>query len=124
MNGILDVLNSWGCDVAGAMERMDNDEDFYLDCLKEVATDPYFEKLKTALITGDKREAFDDAHTLKGVLANVGLTPMYNKIVEIVEPLRSGHGENLAETYEQLMQMNARLNRLLCGMGEKETEGK
>lgn len=113
MNMILEELRTWGCDVAGALERMIGDEAFYVECLQEVAKDPSFDKLKEALETGDGHAAFEAAHTLKGVLANVGLTPMYNKITEIVEPLRAGHQEGLLEQYAQLDRMRTRLIGML-----------
>lgn len=113
MSAFLDALSAWGCDVQGAMERMADDEDFYAECLQEVSDDPYFDRLKDALTKGDVRAAFDAAHTLKGVLANVGLTPMYNKIVEIVEPLRAGRGAGLDAQFSELLQMRAKLNAIL-----------
>ncbi len=114
MCAVLDRLRSWGCDVAGAMERMAGEEDFYISCLQEVVADPYFEKLKEALDAGRVSEAFDAAHTLKGVFANVGLTPMYDKTVEIVEPLRAGVKAGINEKYGQLLQMRRELNELLA----------
>lgn len=113
MSVILDKLNEWGCDVAGALERVADDEDFYIECLREVAEDPYFALLGERLEAGDIRGAFDAAHTLKGVFANVGLTPLYNKTVEIVEPLRGGHHEGLKAQLDQLEQMQKYLRSLL-----------
>lgn len=36
----------------------------------------------------DYTAAFEAAHTLKGVVGNMGLTPLYQAVCEIVEPLR------------------------------------
>ena len=115
MNDVLEKLNNWGCDVEGALKRMSGDEDFYCECLREIADDPYYGILKEAMDAGDTEKAFDAAHTLKGILVNTGLTPMYDKIVEIVEPLRRGSVEGLNENYAQLIQMRAYLNDMLGG---------
>ena len=113
MNRVLAELKCWGCDVEGAMKRMLDDEDFYIECLNEVANDGCFESLKAALDSKNVNAAFEAAHALKGVFANVGLTPFFNKIVEIVEPLRRGNGEELGGKYEELIQMREKLKKLL-----------
>lgn len=115
MSKVTDALRVWGCDVDGAMERMADDEEFYMECLQSVADDPYFSRLKTALDKKDIPGGFDAAHTLKGVLANVGLTPMFDQVVKIVTPLRAGSDEDLSGLYQQLMEMKAHLDQILRG---------
>mgnify|MGYP003313258655 CR=1 FL=1 len=58
-------------------------------------------------------EAFDYAHTLKGVFANLGLTPMFVIIEQIVEQLRSGSAYQLEQPYEALLEANENLKRIL-----------
>lgn len=113
MSIILNELAIRGCDVEKTMKRMSGDEEFYVECLWNVVDDPSFEKLQEALVSGNTSAAFDAAHTLKGLFANVGLTPMYNIIVEIVEPLRAGSNENLIEKYAQLLTMREGLRTIL-----------
>lgn len=110
---LMEKLRAWGCDVEGALERFIGDEEFYISCLKMTTEDLGFEELGEALREGDAEKAFDSAHTLKGVLANVGLTPMFEVIVRIVEPLRAGQMENLMPIYEELLQANQYLKGLL-----------
>ena len=38
---------------------------------------------------GDLKTAFESAHALKGVLGNLSLTPLYDKVSEITELLRA-----------------------------------
>ena len=113
MNHAIEELREWGCDIQGAMERMLNDEEFYMECLKTVLQDSYFMELKRALGEQDIEQAFVAAHPLKGVLANLGLTPMLNKAVEIVEPLRAGNGDNLMEKCDELIEMRDHLEKIL-----------
>ncbi|MDD2967339.1 MAG: Hpt domain-containing protein [Desulfovibrionaceae bacterium] len=114
MNPLMMKLEAWGCDIKSTMRRVADDELFYIDCLHDIVEDPYFAKLKEAIDRGNVSQAFDAAHTLKGVLSNLGLTPMYNKVVEIVEPLRAGSREDLSDKYEQLAQMRVYLKKLLA----------
>lgn len=113
MSALLEELRSWGCDVDGALERFINDEGLYRMCLGSVMEDKNFEDMLDALHRHDIKMAFEHAHTLKGVLANMGLTPMYDIIVRIVEPLRAGTDENLLEICEELMQAKGKLGELL-----------
>lgn len=113
MEPLMEELRTWGCDVEGAMERFLEDEELYYSCLKMVSEDAALEKLAEQLKAGEAEAAFDSAHTLKGVIANVGLTPMFDIIVRLVEPLRAGQIENLLPVYEELMQANDYLKKLL-----------
>lgn len=115
MGIIFQKLEEWGCDVEGALERFLEDEELYMTCLETVISDSAFEKLGVALEEQKVAEAFDYAHTLKGVFANLGLTPMFTIVEKIVEPLRSGSAENLQETYKSLLEANEHL-KLILGM--------
>lgn len=113
MSTLLEVLKDWKCDVDGAMERFMGDEELYRTCLNAVLVDKSFAGLGAALEEGAVKEAFDHAHTLKGVLANMGLTPMYDITVRIVEPLRNGDSEQLLPVYEELMEAKEYLGKLI-----------
>lgn len=113
MKEIIQKLQNWGCDIKGALERMLNDEDFYIECLYTVLEDTNFDELEKNLKKGNIHEAFEHAHTLKGVLGNMGLTPMYQKTIEIVEPLRIGSDEQTLENYRDLKNMKDHLQSIL-----------
>lgn len=113
MKDTIERLREWGCDMDGAMERFLNDEDLYRDCLNAVIEDEAFDRLKTALDAHNAQEAFGYAHTLKGVLANMGLTPMFDIITLLVEPLRAGNCENLMPEYGKLIESREKLKSLM-----------
>lgn len=112
-DNIFQDLKNWGCDVDGAMERFLEDEELYLSCLQMVVSDSNFEKLGTALREKNIEQSFDCSHTLKGVFANLGLTPMLHLSEQIVEPLRKGSEENLWGQYEALLSANEQLKTIL-----------
>ena len=89
MSQLTDRLSSYGVDVKETMERFVQDEDLYVDCLKEFKNDPAFGELGVAIENKQYEHAFDQAHTLKGVAGNMGLTPLFTVICNIVEPLRA-----------------------------------
>ncbi len=90
MDNIILGLRDYGADVDGAIERFVDDKEFYVSSVKEYLDDPGFDTLKNALHSNDIKAAFEAAHTLKGVVGNLGLTPLYNAVCDIVEPLRVG----------------------------------
>ena len=100
---ILIKLESMGCDMKGAMGRFVDDEELYLSFLGQVIDDPAFVSLGEGIEEKDVRKAFESAHSLKGTIGNMGLTPLYNRIVEIVEPLRAGSLEGIPEKYSTLI---------------------
>ncbi len=53
----------------------------------------------TRSTAGDLTGAFEAAHTLKGVAGNLGLTPLYEAVCAIVEPLRSRAGADYRSMY-------------------------
>lgn len=114
MNTVIKDLELWGCDIQGALERFIGDEELYVSCLHSVINDPAYDKLGDALDAGNAKEAFEYAHTLKGVLANMGLTPIYDIDVLLVEPLRAGKCERLMPIYQELLQANEKLKGMLA----------
>ncbi|MEF9983823.1 MAG: Hpt domain-containing protein [Oscillospiraceae bacterium] len=103
MNSIvLGKLSQWGCDVDGALERCVNDEEFYIDCLKSFMTDVNFEQLDFDLKNKDFVGAFEAAHSLKGVTANLGITPLFDSISVLVDRLRNGFYEDNEKYYDAI----------------------
>lgn len=107
-------LKAMGCDLEGAMSRFLDDKEFYFECYNKALTDKGFEGLREALEKKDAKESFEYAHALKGVIANLGLTSLLDKISEIVEPLRFGnYEEGLMDKYQAMMQEREKYLALL-----------
>ncbi len=103
MGNLFKELEREGCPVDEIRERFLDDEDFYHSCLIKVIKDKSFEKLGEALCEQNAKVAFVYAHTLKGVISNMGLSRMYGTICEIVEPLRKGETSDLLPYYGELL---------------------
>ena len=86
----IDALNKFGANTQEGMGRCFGNEEFYLKLVKTVPAEPNFDNLSEALKSGDMDKAFEHAHALKGVLANLSLTPIYTPVAEITEKLRAG----------------------------------
>ena len=85
----VEQLRGFGADVDDALRRCMNNEAFYLNLVERTARDPSFGQLKEAVEAGDLDRGFELAHALKGVLANLSLTPILTPVQDITELLRS-----------------------------------
>ena len=86
----IDALRELGADTADGLQRCMNNESFYLRMVDMGLKDANFEKLQKAVSEGDLKNAFEAAHALKGIMANLALTPIQKPVSEITELLRAG----------------------------------
>lgn len=106
----LQELEEDGIDIDGAMERFMNNEEMFRHFLRELPEDEIYCLLMEAFDAGDVDKAFDLAHQLKGIIANLSLSFLYQTMHDIVEILREKrlpHEEcrkHFSEIYEQTME--------------------
>lgn len=89
MSNLKQLFTEYGGDYVVTMDRFLNNETIYLRFLNMLFEDKNLDLLGNALEQGDLEEAFAAAHTLKGVAANMGLSPLFAAVCAIVEPLRT-----------------------------------
>ena len=85
----IDALKDYGADVSDGLNRCMNNEAFYLKLVNTVIGDTRGEELEKLIDSGDLAGAFEVAHALKGMYANLSLTPVLKPVVEITELLRA-----------------------------------
>ena len=94
MRTFKEIFEEYGADYQKTIARFMGNEKMYMKFLGMLFQDPSMEKLGQALKDKDYGEAFTAAHTLKGVTANMGLTPLFDRVCAIVEPLRLGEARD------------------------------
>ncbi|WP_343208420.1 Hpt domain-containing protein [Anaerolentibacter hominis] len=117
MSRFQEIFQLYGADYENTMNRFMGNEEMYLRILDMLFKDDNLEKLGTALEEQDYKSAFEAAHTLKGVVGNMGLTPLYDAVCAIVEPLRAGMEtldyralyQNIQSCFEDADQFRSRL---------------
>ena len=72
-----------------------------------------FEKLEGALKENNLEAAFDAAHALKGVFANLALSPVRDPICEIVELLRGKTQMDYSPLVQKILEKRNELFHLL-----------
>lgn len=107
----IDGLKALGANTDEGMGRCLNNEAFYLRLVGMAASDANFQQLHEAIDAGDLDAAFEHAHALKGVLANVALTNVLEPVKEITEDLRArtdkDYSDVLARIDEELAKVKA-----------------
>ena len=86
----IDALHGWGADTEDGLRRCMNNEAFYLRLTEKAARDASYDKLKEASEAKDLTRAFELAHALKGVTANLALTPLQKPVTERSDLLKAG----------------------------------
>lgn len=108
----IDGLKAFGADVDEGLRRCMNNEEFYLKMVAKAAQNDSFEKLEGALKENNLEAAFDAAHALKGVFANLALSPVRDPICEIVELLRSKTQMDYAPLVQKILEKRNELKAL------------
>jgi HPt (histidine-containing phosphotransfer) domain-containing protein len=108
----IDALRQFGANIQDGLSRCMNNEAFYLRLVNMALDDASFEKLSEAVKSGDKKAAFEAVHALKGVMANLALTPLFDVLSEMTELLRVGADADYPAFLERLLQQRAMLTAL------------
>lgn len=99
-------LTDAGIDVDDAMHRFLDREDLFVKFMKEYLDDDNLDKLKESLADGNVGEAFDYAHTLKGVAGNLGFKGILKDLVPAVEILRAGSTDGIEDYMRSISDTN------------------
>ena len=108
----IEKLRDFGADTEDGLKRCLDMEDFYLDLVKTSMDDSQLNELAAALDARDLNKAFECAHALKGVYANLSLTPLFKPVSEMTELLRSRTDTDYSGLLEQTRSALARLKAL------------
>ena len=109
----LEDLRAFGANVDEGLQRCVNNEDFYLKMIQKAIGDNSFEDLEKTIEEKDLDQAFEIAHALKGVLANLSLTPLCEPVSEIVERFRNRTDTDYSSYIEKIKVKKAELENLI-----------
>jgi len=108
----IEKLNRFGADTEEGIARCAGMESLYLRLVGMVPKESNFDLLKESLEKNDLDQAFAAAHALKGVLGNLSLTPMYDLVADMTEPLRSRTEMDYSGQLKELLKMKENLTAL------------
>lgn len=79
-----------GYDVDGALARFVNNEMLFMTFLKKVPGDAHFDAILPDVEGGNFDEAHKNAHAIKGVVGNLGMTPVFDASADLCVALKAG----------------------------------
>ena len=85
----IENLRQYGANVDEGFQRCVNNEQLYLTLVNRFLNQNTFPDLKAAVLDHDLEKAFHIAHSLKGVIGNLSLSPLYDVIYQLTELLRN-----------------------------------
>lgn len=104
-------LQSIGIDLDEALERFMGREEMMLKFLLRFPQDPNFCQCKEAMEHKDTDAAYAAAHSLKGVVGNLSIKPLFRRASQLCDQLReknlAGAGEEfgaLEEEYQRAVE--------------------
>ncbi|MBR3463846.1 MAG: Hpt domain-containing protein [Clostridiales bacterium] len=108
----IEELKNYGANTDEALSRLMGNESFYLMLIPKVFDDKNFDQLSASIAEGDLDKAFEAAHSLKGVLGNLELTPILKPVIEITELLRHKEQADYAPLVEEILKQKEALMSL------------
>ncbi len=102
MSVLTEKLAAYGVDIPVTLERFVGDENLYETCFKMLLNEKGFDELGRNIADKDYEKAFNSAHALKGVVSNMGLSPLHHSIAVMVEALRARDYSNLDDQYAEM----------------------
>ncbi len=113
MSELMEKMKQFGADTTGILSRFLDNEALYAACMQVFRQDPNYAALGAAIEQSDYATALDYAYTLKGVVANLGLTPLFDILERIILALRMHTYDDLAAQYALLRGEMERLDAIL-----------
>ena len=98
---MVDELKELGANVDEAMQRFMNNAALYEKMLKKLPKMLNGTQVIEAIDQGNIEGAIEISHTLKGVLGNLSITPLYEAYTEIVTLLRKGDPQKAKSILEK-----------------------
>ena len=110
---LLEKLENIGCNTKEGLERCLNKEDFYIKLLKMSVSDNKIYDLEKCLNNNDLDNAFAISHTLKGVYANLAITPLYNLLYTLTEELRKKEDKDYTNEIKDIINLFEKVKEII-----------
>lgn len=113
MREILSNLKEEGCNIEKALERFFYDEELYIQCYGKLFESEEFALLQKRIAAKEKEASLKSTHSLKGVLANLELTPMRSVVLEMETAIKTDSWQEAAIQCEDLIKMKTFYRNIL-----------
>lgn len=107
--GLLEELASLGVDIEDATTRFMNNSALYEKMLKKLPKVVEDAEVIPFVESGDYETALSNAHTLKGVMGNLSIMPLYKCYSEALGLFREGDNMAAKELIEQSAELQQKI---------------
>ncbi len=113
-------LEESGADVEATLKRFVGNDAIYQKFLGKFPNDPNYANLGANIESGNYEEAYKCAHALKGVVGNLGLTPIFENVSTLVEELRNKANADVdaARAAEEWQQVKTEYEKFIAIINE------
>ena len=113
-------LEESGADVEATLKRFVGNDAIYQKFLGKFPNDPNYANLGGNIESGNYEEAYKCAHALKGVVGNLGLTPIFENVSTLVEELRNKANADVdaARAAEEWQQVKTEYEKFIAIINE------
>ena len=109
----IEALKQFGADTNDGLSRCMGNEAFYFKLIGKVIDDKNFAALEEAIASKNYDTAFEIAHSMKGVLGNLALTPIYTPVCEMTELPRNRTDADYAPFLKTISEKRAELAAMI-----------
>ncbi len=109
----VEKLKELGCNTEEGLGRCFGDESFYLSLVPGAFEKERYENLDRLIKEGNMGDAFEEAHAMKGVLANLSITPLFDVVSEITELLRAKAETDYSPLIEKMWEVYTPFGEML-----------
>lgn len=107
----IDALRAFGANVEEGVARCMGNEAFYLRMVTMASDDKYLKQIQKGFAENDMALAYEGAHGMKGVMANLAITPVLTPAAELSDSLKvrkeMDYAPLLAETEKKFAEFSA-----------------
>ncbi len=107
--GLFEELAELGVDIEDATTRFMNNSALFEKMLKKLPKVVDDAEVIPFIESGDYETAFSNAHTLKGVMGNLSITPLYKCYSEALNLFREGNNTAAKELIEQSAELQQKI---------------
>lgn len=106
---LIDELVELGVNKEDAMQRFMNNSALYERMLKKLPKSVREFEVLPYLESGDYAQALSNAHTLKGVMGNLSVIPLYDAYTEIVALLRLNNNQRAVDVMKSIIEIQDKI---------------
>ncbi len=105
----IEELKNLGVNVGDAMQRFMGNEKLFLKMIAKLPRSVREIDLKPDFDAGNSEQVTRDAHTIKGVMGNLSVEPLYKAYTEIVNLLRAGKPEEARSILTDILPLQEKI---------------